>query len=131
MVFSCNGSNTKRTTAICIKTGKSQNTIPFIQQVANLINMLFEAIYIRGKAIEKSKCIIKHKVWGNGYLWGKGEIFDLGGRRKGCKGIDNIQILTLGDENTSTDYVVIFNPHIYIMSTFLYMLDFTIKFESL
>lgn len=55
--------------------GKSQNTIPFIQQVANLINMLFEAIYIRGKAIEKRKCMIKHKVWPNGYLWGKGETF--------------------------------------------------------
>lgn len=55
--------------------GKSQNTIPFIQQVANLINMLFEAIYIRGKAIGERKCMIKHKVWRNGYLWGKGEIF--------------------------------------------------------
>lgn len=111
--------------------GKSQNTIPFIQQVANLINMLFEAIYIRGKATEKRKCMIKHKAWGNGYLWGKGEIFYLGGRRKGCKGTDHIQILKLGDENTSTDYIVIFNPHIYFMSTFLYMLDFTIKFENL
>ena len=64
--------------------GKSQNTIPFIQQVASLINMSFETTYIRSKAIEKSKCMIKDKVWGNGYLWGKGEIFDLGGRRKGC-----------------------------------------------
>lgn len=111
--------------------GKSQNTIPFIQQVASLINMSFETIYIRSKAIEKSKCMIKDKVWGNGYLWGKGEIFDLGGRRKGCKGTDNVQILTLGDENTSTDYIVIFNPHVYIMSTSLYMLDFIIKFENL
>lgn len=67
----------------------------------------------------------------NIYLWGKGEISDPGGDRRDCKGTDNIQILTLGDENTSTDFIVIFNPCIYVISTFLHMLAFIVKFLNL
>lgn len=42
--------------------------------------------------------------------------------------MDNIQILTFGGENTSVDFIVIFNSCIYVIPTFVYMLSFVIKF---
>lgn len=44
-----------------------------------------------------------------------------------CKGMDNIQIPTLGAENTSVEFIVIFSLCIYVISTFLHMLNYIIK----
>lgn len=41
--------------------------------------------------------------------------------------MNNIQIPTLGGENPSVDFIVIFSLCIYVTSTFLHMLNFIIK----